>query len=456
MPWNSRKDQLALEALTRLASRYSPLAESEFSALYCSINLDITGSLRLFGGAEAIAQSLQRLFTQLGFSTRIAIAPTLGAAWGFARFNPTPLSFVEAEELQNRAVTLPIAALRLEQKTLEQLSEVGVTHLKHLLTIAPAALLDRFGPQVLTRISQFLGLSVEVIQPLRNTTRLTSEIVFDSPCEDLANIELACQELISQLLAQLNSSQERVRHFTFQFTRPRQATIEKTIILSAPSNNFPHIWSLVRPRLEQLQTCSGIEKIALTIIHKQHAHPRLISLPQLALAEDFHQEKPHELLDVLSAQLGNAQVRSLVENDSHIPERSFSFTPIAQVAPLTAQTRQRHATSPQADPELPLAVRHRPSILFEYPLPIRTIALLPDKPPSRLIWQGKPQRIIQGIGPERIDHEWWLTIRASTPKAAPAPQENRDYFRVQIETGTWLWVFRELPSTRWFIHGLWA
>ena len=44
---------------------------------------------------------------------------------------------------------------------------------------------------------------------------------------------------------------------------------------------------------------------------------------------------------------------------------------------------------------------------------------------------------------ERITTEWWQ-----------GPQ-TRDYFKVQTAAGQWLWVYRQLETSRWFVHGIW-
>jgi protein ImuB len=90
---------------------------------------------------------------------------------------------------------------------------------------------------------------------------------------------------------------------------------------------------------------------------------------------------------------------------------------------------------------------------------VNILSLSPDGPVMSITRQGSSHRIISSIGPERIGGEWW---RAREPQ--------RDYFRVQDETGRWMWIFREArsgdgqsdtaaaktDSSAWFIHGEWA
>ena len=80
-------------------------------------------------------------------------------------------------------------------------------------------------------------------------------------------------------------------------------------------------------------------------------------------------------------------------------------------------------------------------------------AEVPDGPPLRLRWRRVLVRVVAAEGPERIAPEWWR----------PSPDmRERDYFRIEDETGRRLWVFREGlygatgPPPRWFVHGLFA
>ena len=80
------------------------------------------------------------------------------------------------------------------------------------------------------------------------------------------------------------------------------------------------------------------------------------------------------------------------------------------------------------------------------------VALLPDHPPRRFTWRGKPYAVVAGDGPERIHGEWWRADRELWAV--------RDYFRIEVESGQRFWVFRRgdgvVPETgdlSWYLHG---
>lgn len=138
-----------------------------------------------------------------------------------------------------------------------------------------------------------------------------------------------------------------------------------------------------------------------------------------------------------------------------VPLAQDSAPPVATIArPSGTQTsasstifpRLSHSDTSTPPPRLnPDATPRRPSILFDHPEPATAMAITPDGPPSLLRWRGRDHAIPAAIGPERIAGEWWHRR-----------EPTRDYFKVQTQGGRWLWVFREIQTNQWFVHGEWA
>jgi hypothetical protein len=81
-------------------------------------------------------------------------------------------------------------------------------------------------------------------------------------------------------------------------------------------------------------------------------------------------------------------------------------------------------------------------LLHPTPQALEVVCVAPDGPPQ-FVWLGaRRQRIVHHAGPERIETLWW---RGSLVR--------RDYYRVALESGSHLWVFRRLTDRRWFLHG---
>ena len=125
---------------------------------------------------------------------------------------------------------------------------------------------------------------------------------------------------------------------------------------------------------------------------------------------------------------------------SDVPERSVRAVPPLEPAPADWSVAW-----PAALP--------RPVRLFDPPLPVQTMTVLPDSPPSFFVWRNHHHHVRRADGPERIAGEWW---RRSGEFLAV-----RDYFRLEDETGRRFWLFRRGDGSdavtgdlRWFLHGL--
>jgi protein ImuB len=142
------------------------------------------------------------------------------------------------------------------------------------------------------------------------------------------------------------------------------------------------------------------------------------------------------LIDRLASRLGPRGLFRVTAVESDVPERSLKRVP-----PLEETTDWL--------PDWPRPVR-----LLSRPEPIdNVVALLPDGPPRRFTWRGKPYVVRQADGPERIYGEWWR--RRSESEAV------RDYFQVEDEDGARFWIFRRgdgvdgrTGDLSWYMHGV--
>jgi protein ImuB len=207
----------------------------------------------------------------------------------------------------------------------------------------------------------------------------------------------------------------------------------------------------------------GVERIVLTaactrrVAHRQwdmeekHA-PGTVPAPG---ARSLEPGASSSLMDELVSRLGPDHVLLIQGVATHIPERTFRSRSV--MAPPESSEHQ-----PRALVEFPGA--DRPSLLLPEPEPIRVLDLA-DGRPQLLIWRAQEHRILTASGPERITPEWWRAGNKSAQRKPaltsafrlpPSAFTARDYFTLADDRGQWLWVYRELDSNRWFVHGQWA
>lgn len=466
-PANPEADRAALEEMADWARRYTPLVGLDGPD---GLMLDITGCAHLFGGETALADEMRARFYRLGFSARIGIAGTVGAAWAMARYGTTHV--IEQGHLEDALLPLPAAALRLEAGDIETLKRLGITKISQLKDIPRAPLENRFRQTLLTRLDQAFGRQGESIKPRLPVPDAIAERRFSEPAT-MADEILACLfSLGAHLFERLNERGSGARRFDLTLFGVDGKVQALTIGTSHPLRDPERITRLFSEKLAALSeaqqdgfdTGYGFDLIRLSALmlepiatRQGHAalNDNLISLDDDKIALG-------DLTDRLTARLGREAVTKLVPHESHTPERVTDVRPA--ITALSEKTDwRRHTPRSTRDNPAPL----RPLRLFAPPEPIEALAEIPDGPPARFRWRKILRRITRMEGPERIAPEWWRFPTGMEETREPFEAENvqalpfsRDYYRVEDEAGRRYWVYRdglygrETDTPRWYMHGV--
>ncbi len=157
------RDQESLVELAAWCEQFSPIVGLDQADEPDSLLMDISGLAHLFGGEEALAQTVVAACQQQGLTVRVAIADTVSAAWGFARWGemladgtrsvPATLMVLPPGDA---AVLdcLPVEALRLPHRPTEQLHRLGIRRIGQLNRLPRASLAARFGEPLIERLDQ--------------------------------------------------------------------------------------------------------------------------------------------------------------------------------------------------------------------------------------------------------------------------------------------------------------
>lgn len=426
-PHDPHRFERALSAVAMWTHRFSPVvALDEPDALL----LDITGCAHLFGGEEGMLQRVTTDFARLGFSVRAATAPTYASAAGVARFADTPL-VVQQDQIRHAIDPLPLEALRLEANAIAGMAEVGIKRVGELLTMPRAAISVRFGDDVLRRIDQALGRAPEVILPIRPIDPPFAEQVFLGPCCCLETIGLSCRDLLDRVCVELARRSLGLMDCRITLNRSDIDPLHIDLRLSAACRDEVHLWSLLRPRLERSNLGFGVEGVSIKATRLGHIREEQQHWWREAQSTTRPNAALDQLLDTLVNRLGKDNVLRPQLLESHIPERAFRLASVLDAHRPAAPT--------------PIVDADRPAILLDEPQQIDVLALTPDGPVSRITWRSADSAITTCIGPERICSEWWRSERFI-----------RDYFKVQNDQGRWLWIYRDLEQSAWFVHGTWS
>ncbi|PWJ80079.1 protein ImuB [Pseudaminobacter salicylatoxidans] len=431
-------DRRLLGSLADWCDRYTPLVALDGAE---GLFLDITGCAHLFGGEKALLDDLLARFFHQGFDVRAGLASTPGAAWAAARYRSSAI--IEAGNEERMLGPLPLAALRLEPKTVAGLESVGLRTADAILRSSRAPLARRFGATLLARIDQALGRIEEAISPRLPVATLSVERHLAEPVVLMEDIERLVRLLATSLKADLERRGEGARSLQLLLFRVDGMVSRIGVGTSRPLRAAEQVARLFHERLTALdgalEAGYGFDLLRLSVLATAP-----FDMAQADLAGDVAQGEEDLALfvDRISARLGAQTVHRPAIVESHVPERTVARQSFAMTVGATALRA------------LPAEALERPIRLLAHPEQIEVMAAeIPEGPPARFRWRRVFHDVARAEGPERIAPEWWHE-NADTP--------TRDYFRIEDHDGRRYWLFREgfyaegKPHPRWFMQGLFA
>ncbi|MBA3911746.1 MAG: DNA methylase [Rhodobacter sp.] len=481
-----------LGSLRRWAGQFSPWVAEEAPA---GLMLDLSGTAHLFGGEEAVLARVAEDCEGLGLTVRAGIADTPGAAWGLARYArvavaplrsgdaidqearatrsraakrrgwerggglPKPVRAKGAEvaviappgRLVEALADLPLAALRLEEGTVDRLMRLGLRRVSDLIVLPRAGLARRFGADTLRRLDQAMGMEPEPLSPVRPPMHFAVRLTFPDPIGLRADVEAALDRLLPPLCARLKAKGRGARRVVLQAFRADGGVAAVEVGLARAADSPDRIRPLLHLKLDQIDAGFGIDCLRLEALATEAMttlqHRGQIEATASAMGVTGTIAGAHALDDLigrLGARLGHEAVTRLHPAESHVPAKA------AQV--LMAAWSVAHA-GPWPAPPGP-----RPLVMFR-PEPVETpdppdapdLATRPD-PPARFRWRRRAFVLRMAAGPERLQPEWWLEDPEWRGGA-------RDYWRIEAEGGARLWLFYGQGggvTDRWYCEGIFA
>ena len=245
------------------------------------ILLDVSGCLRVNGGANRVVTRLTRGLTRRGIVHAIGSAPSSGQA--------VVQAMGVALGCRSALDELPFACLRLSDSICTALREVNLTRIGEARVIARSALADRYGPELGERLDMAAGVCAWPFRAVAPPDPVLGEFIFASPCAQQEAVDLACMQAVELLCAALAAAgnarrnedgsvraprigcahSRGVRTLQVRIERARLAPVIGTIHFGAPTRDARHLWSILRPRIQRMhlgehERGEGIERILLT------------------------------------------------------------------------------------------------------------------------------------------------------------------------------------------------
>lgn len=441
-----------VERLALALARYTPAVVIEADGVL----LEGAASLRLFGGARALARALRVTVRASGVqAAQLALAPTAGAASLLARVAPpdpsprrgntargatTAATRATADPVsawhlhtRQRLDALPLAAVlaawQLPARTAELLHGIGCRSLADVRALPRTGLQRRGGGALLEHLAQAYGEAPDPRPWFTPPAGFEIGLELLHRADDAAMLVFAAERLVQPLvgwLAQQWLAASRVALHLRHETSRHQA-LPDTVVrigLGEASRDAKQIGLLLRERLQRTALPAPVYALTLRLEEAVGHAGREAALwrdPQQSGDDD--DDDIRGLIDRLGARLGPECVQRLRLQADHRPERAMNTAPASTAASAVAPI----------DLAQPSAAR--PTWLLPEPLRLQEQAGRP--------LHGGPLTLCSRA--ERIEAGWF-----------DGELICRDYHVAEGRDHRLRWVFRERRGeiSQWYLHGL--
>jgi protein ImuB len=400
----------ALLGVAGWAAQFTPGVAIEFPD---AVLLEVSGSLKLFGGLDSLLGRLRRGLTEMGWSAMLAGAPTPRAA-SWLVFAGERKFIGSTAELDPALAALPVEVLRREDENPEALEAIGIRTLGELRALPREGVARRFGQGLLDDLDRAFGVLPDPRNFFVPPARFSAGIELSAEVTQAEALLFAARRLVVQLAGFLAARSGGVQRFVLRLGHRDRAATEIAIGLIAPSRDAEHFTLLLRERLSSLALAGPVRSVALEA-------DDVVPLSGRNLGLLLEQGKPpgdwEHLVERLRSRLGTEAVYGLALRAEHRPERA--------VVVAEPGSRQSHPDFGE-----------RPFWLLERPRSLAEIGAVPHhEGPLELL-----------AGPERIESGWW-----------DGDDVARDYFVARTQSESLVWIYREWRREGgWYLHGVFA
>lgn len=283
---------------------------------------------------------------------------------------------------------LPIAALRLPEESVAQLSRLGLRRIGDLAGQPRASLARRFGTGLVYRLDQAMGAAPEPISPAAPPDRFSIRLSLPEPIGLEADLLAGLDRMLPPLCEKLSRKGRGARQVRLEAYRADGTMQWLGVGLARPSADPARLRPLLAMKMDEIDAGFGIDMLRLDVSMHEPVHARdpvgHREAGRVVAARLSGQTALDDLVGRLGARLGLEAITRRHPASSHIPEKSALTLAAAWSEPATGWPR----------PATP-----RPLLLWR-PEPVHA-ADTPD-PPRQFRWRGRDFSATGLEGPERI------------------------------------------------------
>jgi protein ImuB len=421
LPRDTKKEMQSLKRIANALLQFTPSVAIVEGIDRASIVADLSASLKLFGGINAMLNRIQTGVRRMNYVARYGIAPNPLAASLFARAArnaDTAVRCDSSDQLTALLSTISVEHFAWPEKTQIALHTLGLATLGDVLRQPRAGLQKRFGDAFVLDLDRVLGLAGDVREYYRPPDTFASAIDFLFEIRDSGQLLIPIHELLIELEGFLCARGAGVTDIHLELKQGRQRSQRFDFHTRAPVRHADHWLRLVTDRIETHELDDPVIEVSL------HAN-RIVALVEenqsLLPQEKGTGSDWHTLLDRIASRLGEKSVYRIAVHDEHRPELAWRSDGSDVASQKTAAPR---------------LMKTRPTWLLRVPK-------------SLIEMEGQPQyngALTLLAGPERIDTGWWDNKAVA-----------RDYYVASNPNREICWVFRDYrQGKRWYLHGFFS
>ncbi len=450
-------------AVARIALGFSP----RVALLDEAVLVDVSGSLRLFGGLARLMQGLEsRLLAFFESNQAPAVVQRAQGATSLIALGRLRWQAEPSGSGKIRVADLPLHTLSAARPHLGVLGRTGCRTWDDLLRLPRDGVARRFDAELLQALDRARGTLADEYTWQVLPEHFEEKIELPALVSHAPALMAGAQRLLASLQAWLLGRQSGLSALRLTWHLDKRRDVppvgQLEIRTAQPAQDLHHVARLLAEQLAQQKLPAPVYALSLQSLVTERLTDAAAATGSLLMQERKQGDSAVELIERLSARLGEAQVQLWQPAADHRPEQMQRWVNAQGAMPLIAgDVRPIRASGPKGlKPLVPAGIRTEalyPSWLLPEPL---RLAISGNSP----VWQGPLQRL---VGPQRLEAAEWLLAEGGAARpvgVCDKPWALRDYFVYRSRQGDLLWIYSErLVATSqsaqqraWYLHGFFA
>ena len=462
------EDATALQrAVASLALSFTPRVALVDEAVL----MDVTGSLRLFGGLARLMQLLEQKIQLFFASNQVAaLIERAQGATSLIALGRLRMQQDQPGPVKKRVADLPMDTLTAARAHLGVLERIGCRTWDDLLRLPRDGVARRFGAELLEALDRARGTVADdyawQVLPEHFEEKLELNALVTHGPALMAGVERLLVHRHAWLLGRQSGLCALKIIWHLDKRRDVPPTGELEIRTAQPAQDLRHMARLISEHLAQQKLPAPVHSLTLQSLVTELLADSAAATGSLLMEARQQGDSAVELVERLSARLGDAHVQAWQPCCDHRPElmqrwvaaRSAIKSIAASAQPVRARAIKGFKKTPPHGFAQPRAEALYPAWLLPEPLKLQTAGNSP-------VYQGKLTRL---AGPQRLEAAEWLLAdrdnRSAEPGLCEKPWAFRDYYIYRSQQGGLLWVYSERLGSAaqagrqrtWYLHGFFA